>query len=85
VQLSELGGARGDGARQKTCLLMASAISLQLARDCKDETEQVNQCNSTVKPVAQFPDLIKQVDALDKCLCAQIIHVGIVIMASLDC
>ena len=27
--------------RQKTCLLMAAAVSLQLARDCGDGSQQV--------------------------------------------
>ena len=40
TQLSEL-GATGEKTRQKTCLLMASAISLQLARECKEEAQQV--------------------------------------------
>lgn len=34
-------GTAGEKTRQKTCLLMASAISLQLARECKDEAQQV--------------------------------------------
>ncbi|XP_065900506.1 testis-expressed protein 11-like [Dysidea avara] len=59
-KLSELGGTKGDRARQKTCLLMASAISLQLARDCKDETEQVKLLEQVLDHISQCKEICKK-------------------------